>query len=235
MANWITANYVFVGDKDDVDALYDKLKEIEKTADPNKGGDFETHWLGLVVETLGGNVKKIPCHGEWYDLRKHNGRVYFNTDTANGTSNGVMDLICEYFESLKYFYRHDGDYPSTNDKNGKYLDRFKIELSTPNDENYKGKQFEGEKYFKTKEEAFKWVSETIGRPVTSKEDIEDISDKWEYSDEGLEMGHVYFTEFEYCSREDELGSRFFQDMFWQSQFSEEVVEEEKDDSEEESD
>lgn len=33
MANWITANYVFIGDKDDVDALYDKLKEIEKTGD----------------------------------------------------------------------------------------------------------------------------------------------------------------------------------------------------------
>ena len=35
MANWYTTNYVFVGDKEDLEALYDKLNEIEASADPN--------------------------------------------------------------------------------------------------------------------------------------------------------------------------------------------------------
>ena len=41
MANWYQTNYVFVGDKEDVEALYDKLKEIEANADPNKSDDLE--------------------------------------------------------------------------------------------------------------------------------------------------------------------------------------------------
>ena len=56
MANWYNTNYVFVGDKEDVEALYDKFIEIEATADPNENDDYDIHWLGRIVEALGGNV-----------------------------------------------------------------------------------------------------------------------------------------------------------------------------------
>ena len=225
MANWYTTNYVFVGDKEDVNALYDKLKEIEKSADSDKGGDFGTHWLGIVVETLGESVKEIPCRGEWYNLEKRDDKVYFDTCTANGTCNGIMDLICDYYESLKYFYRCDGPEPETNDRKGKYFDKFKIELSTPESNDYKGQQFSDEKYFKTKEDAFKWLSEIIGREISSEEDIENVREEWE--ENGDFDGNLYFMEYEYISRESELGSRFFQDMFWRSNFSDEDREDEE--------
>lgn len=218
MANWYDTNYVFVGDKDDIEALYDKLKEIEAAADPNENDDYDIHWLGRVVEALGGNVKEIPCRGEWYGLEKRDGRVYFNTSTANGNCNGVMDLICEYYESLKYFYRFDGDYPSTNDKKGKYFEHYKIDLETPEGEGY-------EEYFATEKEALKFLSEKTGRELSSKEDVDNLRHEWEDLEDGY--AYVWLVEYEYCSREDELGARFFSYIFWRSRFTEEVVEEEK--------
>ena len=225
MADWYTSNYVFVGDKDDVDALYDKLKEIEAAADPNENDDYDIHWLGRVVEALGGNVKEIPCRGEWYGLEKRDGRVYFDTSTANGNCNGVMDLICEYYESLKYFYRYDSDSPLTNDKKGKYFEHYKIAMETPEGEDY-------EEYFSTEREALKFLSEKTGRELRSKEDVDNLRHEWEDLEDCY--AYVWLVEFEYCSREDELGFRFFQDMFWRSRFTEEDDEEEYDDSEEES-
>ena len=212
MANWYTTNYVFVGDKEDVDALYDKLKEIEASADPNECDDYDIHWLGRVVEALGGSVKKIPCRGEWYNLETRDNRVYFDTSTANGNCNGVMDLICDYFESLKYFYRYDSESPLTNDKKGKYFEHYKIVMETPGGEYY-------EEYFSTGEEALKFLSEKTGRELTSKEDVDNLRHEWEDLEDGY--AYVRLVEYEYCSREDELGSRFLQDMFWQSRFTEE--------------
>ena len=219
MANWYTTNYVFVGDKEDVDALYDKLKEIEIAADPNDSDDYDILWLGRVVEALGGSVKEIPCRGEWNGLEKRDGRVYFDTSTANGNCNGVMDLICEYYESLKYFYRYDSDTPLTNDKKGKYFERYKIDIQTPKGECY-------EEYFPTEEEALKFLSEKTGRDLSSKEDVDNLRHEWEDLEDGY--AYVWLVEFEYCSREDELGYRFLSDMFWQSRFTEEENEDEED-------
>ena len=89
-----------------------------------------------------------------------------------------------------------------------------------------------EEYFPTEKEALKFLSEKTGRELTSKEDVDNLRHEWEDLEDGY--AYVWLVEFEYCSREDELGYRFLSDLFWQSRFSEEAVEEDNDDSKEES-
>ena len=56
MANICTTNYVIEGKREEPDALYQKMKELQ-------GQD-----LGLLVKALGKNPDEMECRGEWTEL-----------------------------------------------------------------------------------------------------------------------------------------------------------------------
>lgn len=192
MANWYITDYTFIGDDTELDSLYNELRKIEETSDPNRD---DIHWLGFVVEAMGGQVKKVPCRGEWFDLKIKNGSLTFSTSTANASCHGIMDLICDKYDSLKYYYRSDTDYPTTNDRKAKFYKPYRIEL--PDEEI--------DESFLTKEDALKWLSEKLGHDITSEDDLESYSNIW-------------MTEYKFLSNSERAMADAFIAMLWQGRF-----------------
>lgn len=175
MPNWCYTDYVIEGEKKEIDALEKMMNELSAMEKPYVENGFGNNWLGCIVEKLGGDWRKIRCRGDWNELRKENGTLRFNTETAWGSCNGVLNLICEHFPSLSYFFiaEEPGDeLYITNDTDGKYFpERYYIDLCT-----LEG-AYDGD-YFTEIEDVYKWLNNRFGVNVKSVEDIECLDDKW---------------------------------------------------------
>lgn len=112
MANICTTNYVFEGKKEELDALYQKMKELQ-------GQD-----LGQLVEALGKNPDEIMCRGDWSDLERHGDTLRMTFETAWTPCYEVTNLMKESFPSLRIYYKAEesgcGVYLK-NDVEGKYF------------------------------------------------------------------------------------------------------------------
>ena len=112
MANICTTNYVFEGKKEELDALYQKMKELQ-------GQD-----LGQLVEALGKNPDEIMCRGDWSDLERHGDTLRMTFETAWTPCYEVTLLMKAVYPSLRIYYKAEepgnGVYLK-NDAEGKYF------------------------------------------------------------------------------------------------------------------
>jgi len=131
MANICTTNYVIEGKKEELDALYQKMKELQ-------GQD-----LGQLVEALGKNPDEIMCRGDWSDLERQGDTLRMIFETAWTPCYEVTNLLKAVYPSLRIFYKAEEpgcEVYLKNDAEGKYFpeteaDGHPFKLMTGEDEN----------------------------------------------------------------------------------------------------
>ena len=112
MANICTTNYVIEGKKEELDALYQKMKELQ-------GQD-----LGQLVEALGKNPDEIMCRGDWSDLERQGDTLRMIFETAWTPCYEVTNLLKAVYPSLRIFYKAEEpgcEVYLKNDAEGKYF------------------------------------------------------------------------------------------------------------------
>ena len=112
MANICTTNYVIEGKKEELDTLYQKMKELQ-------GQD-----LGLLVKALGKNPDEMECRGEWTELVREDETFRMIFETAWTPCYEVTQLMKENFPSLRIFYKAEEPGCAVylkNDAEGKYF------------------------------------------------------------------------------------------------------------------
>jgi hypothetical protein len=131
MANICTTNYVIEGKREELDALYQKMKELQ-------GQD-----LGLLVKALGKNPDEMECRGEWTELVRENETLRMIFETAWTPCYEVTNLLKSVYPSLRIFYKAEEpgcEVYLKNDAEGKYFpetetDGHPFKLMTGEDEN----------------------------------------------------------------------------------------------------
>jgi hypothetical protein len=112
MANICTTNYVIEGKREELDALYQKMKELQ-------GQD-----LGLLVKVLGKNPDEMECRGEWTELVREDETLRMIFETAWTPCYEVTNLLKSVYPSLRIFYKAEepgNEVYLKNDADGKYF------------------------------------------------------------------------------------------------------------------
>jgi hypothetical protein len=112
MANICITNYVIEGEKKELDALYQKMKELRGQS------------LGQLVEALGKNPDEIMCRGDWSDLERHGGTLRMTFETAWTPCYEVTLLMKAVYPSLRIYYKAEEpgcEVYLKNDADGKYF------------------------------------------------------------------------------------------------------------------
>ena len=112
MANICATNYVIEGEKKELDALYQKMKELQ-------GQD-----LGLLVKALGKNPDEMECRGEWTELVREDETLRMIFETAWTPCYEVTNLLKSVYPSLRIFYQAEepgNEVYLKNDAEGKYF------------------------------------------------------------------------------------------------------------------
>ena len=112
MANICTTNYVIEGKREELDALYQKMKELQ-------GQD-----LGLLVKALGKNPDEMECRGEWTELVREDETLRMIFETAWTPCYEITNLLKSVYPSLRIFYKAEepgNEVYLKNDADGKYF------------------------------------------------------------------------------------------------------------------
>ena len=112
MANICTTNYVIEGKREELDALYQKMKELQ-------GQD-----LGLLVKALGKNPDEMECRGEWTELVREDETLRMIFETAWTPCYEVTNLLKSVYPSLRIFYKAEepgNEVYLKNDADSKYF------------------------------------------------------------------------------------------------------------------
>ena len=112
MPNICTTNYVIEGKKEELDALYQKMKELQ-------GQD-----LGLLVKALGKNPDEMECRGEWTELVREDETLRMIFETAWTPCYEITNLLKSVYPSLRIFYKAEepgNEVYLKNDADGKYF------------------------------------------------------------------------------------------------------------------
>ena len=112
MANICTTNYVIEGKREELDALYQKMKELQ-------GQD-----LGLLVKALGKNPDEMECRGEWTELVREDETLRMIFETAWTPCYEVTLLMKAVYPSLRIYYKAEEpgcEVYLKNDADGKYF------------------------------------------------------------------------------------------------------------------
>ena len=112
MANICITNYVIEGEKKELDALYQTMKEQQEKN------------LGCLVKALGKAPEEVECRGAWTDLERQGAPRRMTFETAWTPCYEVTDLLKATYPSLRIFYKAEepgnGVYLK-NDAEGKYF------------------------------------------------------------------------------------------------------------------
>lgn len=93
MANICTTNYVIEGEKNELDALYETMKNLQGQA------------LGQLVKALGKDPDEVMCRGEWSDLERQDDTLRMTFETAWTPCYELTDLLKEKFPSIRIYYK----------------------------------------------------------------------------------------------------------------------------------
>ena len=173
MPNWCFSTYQIEGKKEEMEALYNKMKELQEMPETLIDNGFGVKWLGNLVEVLGGDWNSIGCRGTWDDLEYDGYTVSFTTETAWNPCFETFELVERIYPSLKIYYTAEeegNDYYITNDREGKYFpERYWVD--TAQDDVYQSE------YFSDEESMYKWLEEKYG--VKNEEEVEAWNDDYE--------------------------------------------------------
>ena len=172
MPNWCLTNYVFEGEKEEIQDLYNKLISLEEMKEPLAKSDFGKRWLGCVVTLFGGNRKEIKCRGYFAELEKTSDiTISFYTETAWVDMPEVWELVLSHYENIKcYFYAEEpgNAYYATNDAERKYFStRFIVEQSEEDTE-----------YYDDEPDLFSNIASRTGENVMNREEMNKVLERY---------------------------------------------------------
>ena len=124
MPNICTTNYVIEGKKEELDALYQKMKELQEMEKPLVENNLGPTWLGCLVKALGKNPEDVLCRGQWIELEQQDGKLLMAFETAWTPCYEVTQLMKVVYPSLQFFYKAeepDCEVYLKNDAEGKYF------------------------------------------------------------------------------------------------------------------
>ena len=120
MANICTTNYVIEGKKEELDALYQKMKELQES-----GASVEyATGLGLLVSALGKKPEELECRGGWTGLVREGDTIRMTFETAWTPCYEVTNLLKAVYPSIRIFYKSEepgNEVYQKNDAEGKYF------------------------------------------------------------------------------------------------------------------
>ena len=201
MPNWCYTSYVIEGDKKEVKDLYCKLNGLLEMETSLLENGFGNGWLGNVVQTFGGDPKKISCRGCFDNLEIEEDASFlcFNTETAWSDKPEVWDLVLSRYETLKCYFRAEEcgvAYYATSDSEGKHFpERYITETS-----------LNGIMLFEDEVEVFKYFEEITSISVSGMEEMEEQARNFNSMDEDK---FFYIHQFEIINtNEDETVKSF---------------------------
>ena len=112
MPNICTTNYVIEGKKEELDALYQKMKKLQGQN------------LGQLVKALGKKPDEVMCRGEWTELVHEGDTLRMTFETAWTPCYEVTNLLKAVYPSLRIFYKAEepgNEVYLKNDAEGKYF------------------------------------------------------------------------------------------------------------------
>ena len=112
MPNICTTNYVIEGKKEELDALYQKMKELREQS------------LGQLVEALGKDPNEVMCRGGWTELEREGDILRMTFETAWTPCYEVTQLMKAVYPSLRIYYKAEEpgcEVYLKNDADGKYF------------------------------------------------------------------------------------------------------------------
>jgi len=124
MPNICTTNYVIEGKKEELDALYQKMKELQEMEQPLVENNLGPTWLGCLVKALGKNPEYVLCRGIWIELERQDGKLLMTFETAWTPCYEVTNLLKMVYPSLRIFYKAEEpgcEVYLKNDAEGKYF------------------------------------------------------------------------------------------------------------------
>lgn len=190
MANWCLSEYVIEGDAKELKNLYDLMSGLQERKEPTIRNGFGTAWLGCLVDALGRSWEEVSCRGSWYNLDFDGNALSFNTETAWSPCGEVLDLVCEKYPTLRYYYRSEEPGNAlycTNDREGRYFtDRFYVDVRTPDEECCS-------EYFSDLHIAFEWLEGILDARIQSRQDIDAMIAQWQK--DGADA-YCYINEFQ---------------------------------------
>lgn len=125
MPNWCSTSYHAVGDKKQLQRLYDAMAELEAMPSPGLlPNGFGSTWMGNLIHKLGGDWKKIYCRASWNGLDLMGDTLYFDTESAWCEPDEVRHFIEAQFPDMKLYFQSEepgqGIY-TTNDDTGEHF------------------------------------------------------------------------------------------------------------------
>ena len=124
MPNICTTNYVIEGKKEELDALYQKMKELQEMDLPLVENNLGPTWLGCLVKALGKNPEDVLCRGIWIELERQDDILLVTFETAWTPCYEVTQLMETVYPSFRIYYKAEepgcGVYLK-NDVEGKYF------------------------------------------------------------------------------------------------------------------
>ena len=124
MPNICTTNHVIEGKKEELDALYQKMKELQEMDLPLVENNLGPTWLGCLVKALGKNPEDVLCRGLWIELEHQDDKLLMVFETAWTPCYEVTNLMKESFPSLRIYYKAEEpgcEVYLKNDAEGKYF------------------------------------------------------------------------------------------------------------------
>lgn len=168
MPNWCYTSYTFVGEEKELKELHDIMKGLEERSEPLVENGFGKSWLGCLVEVLGKNWKDVWCRGDWNNLELSADTLKFTTETAWSAADEVIELICEKYPSLSYYYYTEepgmGIYQTNDDYGEYYPDRYYVDLCT-DDGCYQ------QEYFTALDDAILWIEKMTEQEFKSEDEV----------------------------------------------------------------
>ena len=124
MPNICTTNYVIEGKQEELDALYQKMKELQEMELPLVENNLGPTWLGCLVKALGRNPEDMLCRGIWIELERQDDILLVTFETAWTPCYEVTQLMETVYPSFRIYYKAEepgcGVYLK-NDVEGKYF------------------------------------------------------------------------------------------------------------------
>lgn len=180
MPNWCDTTYRVVGDKTEVESLYELLKEDMKT----------DNWIYNIVSKHIGTEKadKMYLRGEILDLYLDDEQLVINQETAWCEQEGFREWIEDTYPNVKVYYIEEEpgcEVYYTNDSERQYFsDRFLID------------GYDVHEYFETIEQVAEWGSKHLGYEIEPTVDaVNDAFEKY-MEEKDDEDDYLYLHVFE---------------------------------------
>ncbi len=184
MANLCSVTYKCTGDPKEIQELLSVLIANEERKDPLVKNGFGKLWLGCIITALGGNWEEVRCRGEVTGYEMQDETLVIWQDTCWSEQEEFRHYLQKRFPSLTITYREEecGCEVFHTNSFADFPERYLLDT------------YDEPQYWKTIEEAAKYVSNLVGYEIEPNTDaITTALDN--YQNEQEQQGHEVFYSF----------------------------------------